>query len=167
LLKIIFKIKQQFDSPTWKIHFFAAFILLSMFLLLLVKIKEHTPVIDEPFHAVRGMAYWWTDSSKLSYAHPPLSNALMAAPSAFIHNPFDFTKIRGWENADHIRIAQYFANHFWSQMRSWIVTGRMCSVFLSIILSAWVYLWAYRRYGASVGILTLIMLSFNPTILAH
>ena len=60
---------------------FSVAIILSAFLIL-DRIEEKSPTEDEWAHLVRGLQIWHGDDFRLQYAHPPLANAITAAPLA-------------------------------------------------------------------------------------
>ena len=46
-----------------------------------LSIARTGPTVDEPNHLTRGVALWQTGDPRLSFAHPPLANALTAIPA--------------------------------------------------------------------------------------
>jgi hypothetical protein len=63
-------------------HLLALLVLLVCGVLLWTSERGRSLTADEPLHLVRGHALWWTHSSHLSYAHPPLANAITSLPQA-------------------------------------------------------------------------------------
>lgn len=63
-------------------HLLALLLLLLCGVLLWTSERGRSLTADEPLHLVRGHALWWTHSSHLSYAHPPLANAITSLPQA-------------------------------------------------------------------------------------
>lgn len=125
------------------------------------------PTVDEPFHLIRGLAWWWTDSTRLSYAHPPVANALQALPAVWTSAPVDLTTLEGWSDANHAHMAQQLVMTRYDQARPWLWSGRLVTMALMILLAVGTYLWTSRRLGAWTGLVTLALLAFNPTVLAH
>ena len=152
---------------TWQHDLAAALVLLAMGALLLWRSGDIGPTVDEPFHVVRGLSWWWTGTGKLSYAHPPLANVLMTAPAAALFEPIDFTAAPGWDTADHGRIAGWAFTRHYDQLRPMMMVARLGSVVLGVVLAGAVYLWTSRRLGAWIGLAAVVLVAFNPTILAH
>ncbi len=63
-------------------HLLALLLLLLCGVLLWTSERGRSLTADEPLHLVRGHALWWTHSARLSYAHPPLANAITSLPQA-------------------------------------------------------------------------------------
>lgn len=125
------------------------------------------PTVDEPYHLIRGLAWWWTDSTHLSYAHPPLANLLQAAPGAWMHEPVDLTTFPGWESGDHSRVVTHLVRTDYPLFRSIMMAGRVVSTALTLLLAAITFVWTSRRVGGVAGLAALSLLAFNPTVLAH
>lgn len=129
--------------------------------------RELAPTIDEPFHAVRGVALWWTGSARLSYAHPPLANALMALPSLLTTPPYDLTTVPGWRSGNHWKMVYWLAKTDYEPLRTWIYLGRSMGTPVMLALCLVVYRWTRRRAGPLAAMLALIFCAFNPSLLAH
>lgn len=151
----------------WQHDALAALVLLAMAALLLWRHGDIGPTVDEPFHLVRGLSWWWTGTAKLSYAHPPLANVLMAAPAALMYPPIDLTAVPGWDVSDHSSIAHRITTEHYELVRPMLMAARRASVAVGITAAAAVYLWTSRRIEPWVGLVALGLLAFNPTFLAH
>ena len=53
-------------TVSWRHDALAALMLIAMVGLLWWRADEIGPTVDEPFHLVRGLAWWWADSTRLS-----------------------------------------------------------------------------------------------------
>lgn len=145
----------------------AASILVVMALLLSVDLGARSAVVDEPYHLVRGVAWWWTDTASLSYAHPPLANALALAPVGVGPPALDLTSLPGWAVRDHQRMAGALVAWDWDQARTWLVVGRVGTALAALALGAVIFASVRRRWGGIAGGVALAFIAFNPTILAH
>jgi hypothetical protein len=155
------------NKPQWQHDAIAALVLLCMGALLLWRHDQIGPTVDEPFHLVRGLSWWWSGSAKLSFAHPPLANVLMTAPVAAVFPPIDFTAVPGWDTSDHATMAKVLVAERYDEIRPMMLVARLGSVVFGVALAGAVYVWTSRRLGALVGLVALAMVAFNPTILAH
>lgn len=155
------------QAATWRHHGGALLVLAAMAAILFWRIGQIGPTVDEPFHLVRGLAYWWTDSTALSYAHPPLANALQMLPAALLTEPLDLTTVPGWEERDHSLMAEYLAAMRYARVRPMLMMGRYVNMGLGIAMVAYLWLWASRRFDATVALVAVTLVAFNPTVLAH
>lgn len=144
----------------------AAVVIVGMVALLGWRTELIGPTVDEPLHLVRGLAWWWTDSTRLSFAHPPLANVLQAFPAWFA-DPIDLTALRGWGDANHAQVAAHLVEDHYDVVRPLLVAGRRVTMALGVVLALAVYVWTSWRFGRRVGLVALLMVAFNPTVLAH
>ena len=106
------------QGPTWRHDGVAALLIVCVAAMLLWRADQIGPTVDEPFHLIRGLAWWWTDSTKLSYAHPPLANLLQALPAALGHAPVELTTLPGWTTSDHAAMAEELFARDYETIRS-------------------------------------------------
>lgn len=155
------------DAVDWRHDALAAAAILLVIPLLLLNLSSVGPTVDEPFHLVRGLAWWWTDSTKLSYAHPPLANLLQALPAVLISDPIDLTRLTGWEDANHAHMAETLFATRYPTVRPMLHLGRLVTMGFMVAMCLGTYLWTSRRLGGWIGLATLLLIAFNPTVLAH
>lgn len=123
--------------------------------------------VDEPRHVIRGLAYWWGGDARLSIAHPPLANALQAAPAAVATPYVDTKATRGWDepwSLDHLSVA--FLRADYEEARGWIIVGRFMTAALALLAGLYLY-WMLLPYGQSVALLSLFVYAFHPVFLSH
>jgi len=157
----------QGNSPTWRHDAVAAVLILGVLALSLWRAGTIGPTVDEPFHVVRGLAWWWEDSTRLSYAHPPLANLLQAVPAVLTAEPLDLSRLPGWDVSDHATMAEHLFLTQYEAVRPLMMMGRLANTALMVLFALTLYLWTSRRLGARIGLLTLALVGFNPTVLAH
>jgi 4-amino-4-deoxy-L-arabinose transferase-like glycosyltransferase len=145
----------------------AVALILGMMALLLWRADTIGPTVDEPFHLVRGLAWWLTDSTRLSYAHPPLVNLLQAAPAIWLSPNLDMTSLPGWADGDHIEMATHLFMHQYDSVRPLLFAGRLVNSLLAVLCAVLIYAWISRRMGGAVGLVALVLVAYNPTFLAH
>ena len=147
-------------------HLLAATLLLAMGALLVHAAVTQSPTIDEPNHLTRGMSYLSTGDSRMSYAHPPLANALQAIPGWLISDPIDFRKMgedRAWIVESMARV--YFRGDY-EQARAALIAGRMVTVAITLLLGLYLYSFALR-FGRLRAVLTLALFALHPLFFAH
>jgi len=147
----------------------AVLMLLVLFALLVFSIRGKSPTLDEQNHIARGLAYLKTGDLRLSQEHPPLINAWQAWPLLLdpaIMLPLDSPS---WANAEWYGFADLLV---WrvngdAVRERMVFAARVCTMTLTVLLSALVYRWAKALGGTWTGLLAMTVLVFDPNILAH
>lgn len=165
-------------SP-WR-HLAAAVVLVICAVMLWTSERHWSITADEPVHFMRGHAYWWTDSGRLSTAHPPLGNAITSLPRAFDgDDPWDADKPEGpskaeflvahpgWTDANPLPLATAYLVNDFASARAELTSARRMMMLWTLVLAASLYVWCDRRWGFATGILALLLACTHPTVLAH
>ncbi len=150
-----------------KQHALAALLIGAITLAGLTATLARSPTSDEPFHITRGLAFWWTGDTRLSYAHPPLANLIAAVPGALSVHRTDLTAVKGWEEPSILHVAQNYVPVHYRSARQALMLGRLMGLGWLVLLSAYVYAWCLPRFGWNVAMLAIAMVGLNPTMLAH
>jgi hypothetical protein len=177
-------------------HLLALLLLLLCGVLLWTSERGRSLTADEPLHLVRGHALWWTHSSKLSYAHPPLANAFTSLPQAGRGDeawglgatpdgqPREPSKIRrgpgpevaraeamaalpGWGVAQPLDVSTAYFRHDFPAAKAELISGRRMMMLCTLGLGLFIYVWCERRWGFATAIVSLSLYSLHPTLLAH
>lgn len=143
-------------------------VLLAAALLLVQTSRENAITSDEPYHTVRGLAFWDVRDTRLSYAHPPLINALTALPGAVAYRSDDLASQSSWKTSGKVEdvAGEYYQAGF-ERARAQTYAARLVMAALTIGLLAYVYHLGVRYMGRWAGLVALVLLAFNPTLLAH
>lgn len=130
---------------------------------------RQSPTVDEPTHLVRGLSYWWTGDTKLSYAHPPLANAIAAIPGAIrdrdAHLPLQ--KLNGWKDSNPGKVTIAVAGRDYEKLRGEWLLGRYAMLAVSMAFLAYLFRWSERRFGGLVALGGVGLLAIDPTFWAH
>jgi hypothetical protein len=177
-------------------HLLALLLLLLCGVLLWTSERGRSLTADEPLHLVRGHALWWTGSSHLSYAHPPLANAITSLPQA---NRGDeawglgatpdgqprtaskskrgpgpeatraeaMTMLPGWTVAQPLDVSTAYFVHDFRAAKAELISARRMMMLWTLGLGLFIYVWCERRWGFVTAILALSLFSLHPTLLAH
>ncbi len=133
----------------------------------LVNVRDQSPTMDEPFHLVRGVAYWRTGDLRLQYEHPPLSHALSGLFLALepdLPSPAD---LKGWNRASCIDVTRHLLLEPGWPIERVLFLARWPMLALGLVLSALVCRWAGELFGRWAGLAALFLCTFDPNILAH
>ena len=146
----------------------AIIVLLVAGILLVGTSKENSITSDEPYHTVRGLAFWEVGDTRLSYVHPPLINMLAALPGAIVYDSSDLATLQSWRASGRVEdvAADYYTARF-RRARAQTLAARQVVALLTLALLAYVYHLGVTRFGRWTGLVALVLLAFNPTLLAH
>ncbi|MFO7566851.1 MAG: glycosyltransferase family 39 protein [Enhygromyxa sp.] len=174
-------------------HLLALLLLLLCGALLWTSERGRTATADEPLHLIRGHAFWWKDTARLSYAHPPLANAITSLPHAKLgdapwgpprdpsgelestppkHDPQApraevLPSLSGWEVANPLPLSSAYFRHDFSRAQAELTSARRVMMLWTLGLALFLYAWLERRYGWTAAIIGLGLFAVHPTLLAH
>lgn len=148
-------------------HVFAIVVLAAMAGLLGVTSKTEGVTVDEPYHVTRGLAYWWTGSANLSWAHPPLSNALAGLPHRSNRDAVDITQVAGYARSDTARLAPAFFKAHWKTVRRGMFASRSMMAALAVAFAAYVYVVCSRELDRRTAQFALAFVALHPFMLGH
>lgn len=175
-------------------HLVALLLLLLCGVLLWTSEHGRSLTADEPLHLVRGNALWWTHTSRLSYAHPPLANAITSLPQAGSGDePWGLgatpdgqprkpskrgpspdstraeamTSLPGWAVAQPLDISTAYFRHDFRAAKAELISARRMMMLWTLGLGLFIYVWCERRWGFATAIASLSLFSLHPTLLAH
>ena len=132
----------------------------------------------------------------LSYAHPPLANAITTLPYAGLGDePWgpaktptgeldprpakagqpgpDATRaevlptLSGWDVANPLHISTAYFQHDFRRAKAELTGARRMMMLWTLALGLGLYAWVERRYGWTAAIVALALFCLNPTLLAH
>lgn len=159
-------------------HLLALALLLLCAALLWTSERGRSLTADEPLHLIRGHAFWWKGSTHLSYAHPPLANAITSLPYAglgdaawgddpAIPRRAVLPTLPGWAEANPLPLSSAYFRHDFARARAELSGARRVMMLWTLALAGFLYVWVERRYGWSAAIVALALFSLHPTLLAH
>jgi hypothetical protein len=126
-----------------------------------------SPTSDEWSHLTRGLAYWNASDTRLSYAHPPLANALATAFVRFDWQQTGVEEDPTWAEADNPRVADVLLTMDYVEMRRCLLKARRAMALWSLALTIYVYFLVRRYWGAWAAVGAASLVGLNPTLLAH
>lgn len=127
---------------------------------------------------MRGLAFWQERDARLSYAHPPLMNALAALPALPLSEP-RIAEQPGWREHSTPRVATAYLREHYARARAQIERARLAMALVTLALLAYLYRALHSTRRAPPGpdatapaevpfaIVALALLAGNPTLLAH
>ncbi|PRQ00579.1 ArnT family glycosyltransferase [Enhygromyxa salina] len=175
-------------------HLLALLLLLVCGALLWTSERDRSVTADEQLHLIRGHAFWWTHDTRLSYAHPPLANAITSLPyagrgddpwglgtrpngeprlpSARALDPETthaeaLPQLSGWDVGQPLYVSTGYFRHDFATAKAELTGGRRMMMLWTLGLGLFIYVWCERRWGFVAAIISLGLFSVHPTLLAH
>lgn len=131
--------------------------------------EDESPTEDEFAHLARGIAYWTTGDTRLSYAHPPLANALVTIGVASDDDIPDITTFtRSFDKrVDSGSVASGLLKKDYPSMRDKLLRARQAMTWVFLVGVAYAYFWGLRIGGWPAAVAAAVFVGFNPTIIAQ
>ncbi len=129
--------------------------------------KQKSATVDEMSHLSAGLYSLTTFDFRMNRVAAPLQNLVCALPVLIIHDiemPYDdyCWKMGIWNGCGDI-----IHEHYPGRFQSILMTGRMGTMFLSVLLCFVCFYWAKELWGYWPGLGVLVLAVFEPNILAH
>lgn len=130
---------------------------------------NESPTEDEWAHLTRGIVYWTTGDTRLSYAHPPLANALVTIGVAQDDDIPDFTTYtRSFgKRVDSGRVALGFIKHDYASAKDKLRRAREAMTWVFLAGVAYAYFWGLRLLGWPTAVIAAVFVGFNPTVMGQ
>ncbi|MBN1641400.1 MAG: glycosyltransferase family 39 protein [Anaerolineae bacterium] len=145
-----------------------ACLLLALFAQLILSAQHKSSTVDEMYHVFNGAVWFLSDEPKPLMGNPPLVNVLQVALPVATGDLRLPTESPLWETDRWLDLIYPFL---------WEVNGdhahrivfltRLPVIGLTLLLAAGVACWARQLGGGVAGLLALVLISFDPNILAH
>jgi hypothetical protein len=143
-------------------------IVLLFFYLALDSMVDDSPTMDEQNHLARGLAFLRTGDARLSLEHPPLVNSLSALPLLMLPDVRLPTDHPSWETPEGwYAFAEQLLWVYNHDVERMIFLARLPVVFLLLALGLIGYRFSRRLWGVLGAFLALILLLFDPNLMAH
>jgi hypothetical protein len=149
----------------------AVFVLLLIVLLLqlALSIRQQSQTYDEGNHLAAGYRYWQCHDFGINPEHPPLVKLVAAAPLWFGHVPAPSGPC-GKEPTTKDYAFGLGINYLYGQnldADSLLFRARLADSIFALALAVICYLCARSFFGQAAGLIALLLLVFEPNVLAH
>ncbi len=127
-----------------------------------------SPTMDEQNHIARGIAFLRTGDPRLSVEHPPLVNSISASLLLTLPDLRLPTDHPSWERPEGwYEFADLFLWMYNHDVTRIVFLARLPIIFLLLGLGVLAYHAARRFWGRRAALLALILILFDPNLLAH
>ncbi len=158
-------------TPSKAIPSLLVVFLLAIFLLQLgLSIRHQSQTFDEGFHLAAGYRYWQCRDFGINSEHPPLVKWIAAAPLWFGHVGPPKAGVCGQEPTTKDHGYELGFRYLYRQGLdgdALLYRARMAVALFALLLAIATFLFARALFGWAAGIVALLLLVFEPTILAH
>lgn len=130
--------------------------------------SRQAPTIDEPPHLLAGLSYWEFGRFDLFRVNPPLPRLVAALPVLATDYQTDWSGFVPSSAArPEFSMARRFVTLNDDRFMAMLVLSRWACIPFSLLGAVVCYRWGAELYGVRAGLLSLLLWSFSPTILAH
>jgi len=149
-------------------NFFAAGMLVLMFVLLFSSAWNDSAIMDELAHIPAGYSYLTQKDMRLNPEHPPLIKDLAAAPLLFLNLNFPVNQKFWTEDINGQWTAgSVFLYESGNDPDKILRFARFPVILLALLFGFLLFKWVRGMYGNKTALLTLFLFVFSPTFLAH
>lgn len=136
---------------------------------ILLAVQYQTQTYDEGYHLAAGYRYWQCGDFGINPEHPPLVKLVAAAPLWLSHVAAPPGVCGAGSTTKDDGYAAAFSWYYQSGLDADRImsTGRYAVSIFSLLLAGLCFLFAKELFGESAALLALLLLAFEPTLLAH
>ena len=128
---------------------------------------DKSTTFDEIAHLTRGMSIWRTGDYRLLQETPPLVHLWSSMPVALGDFHFPDTNDQAWQMSDVWKFGRQFFYGIGNDAQAMLFRGRFMVMIFSAALALIVWLWSRSLFGELGGLVSLLLYTFSPTMLAH
>ncbi len=157
------------NMPNRDINIAVGALLLFVFVICLLSIRDDSLTMDELAHLPAGYSYLVRQDMRLNPEHPPLIKDLAAIPLLFIKDINFPDQIKSWTEDVNGQwdFGNQFLFHSGNPVDKMIFWSRIPMILVLIVGGLYTFLFGKEFFGAKIGLLALVLYSFSPTLLAH
>lgn len=144
-------------------------ILLALFLVSFLSIKNTALTFDETAHLPAGYSYLTQKDMRLNPEHPPILKDLAGLPLTFMKNINFPSSHEGWAEKVNGQwsFGNYFLFHSNNPANKMILAGRTMMILVLVLGAYLVYRFGKDYFDEKTGLIALLLYSLSPTLIAH
>ena len=129
--------------------------------------REHSTTADEIFHITAGYSYWKFGDYRLQPENGNLPQRWAALPLRAQDLRFPDTGQPAWRRADVAEIGHQFFHESGNDLPRLLASARAMVAALGAACGLLVFLWSRSLFGLRGALVSLVLFTFCPLILAH
>ena len=150
----------------------AGILLLIVFVLSLLSIRDDTLTFDEVSHIPAGYSYLTQQDYRINPEHPPLIKDIAAIPLLFLPIQFPADHPSWTQEENPVWWHQFeFGSHFLYRAGNnpddILLAARIPMILILVLLGGFLFTWTRELFGNKGALIALFLFSFSPTLLAH
>jgi len=153
-------------------YIIATVLLLFVFLITILSIREDSFTFDEVAHVAAGYSYLTQKDYRMNPEHPPLIKDLAALPLLFLHLNFpadsptwtQATPAVWWHQFD---FGFQFLYHSGNNPDKILFWSRIPMILVLLFLGWFMFIWSKKLFGNKAALLSVFLFAFFPIFLAH
>lgn len=143
-------------------------VLLALFWWMAVSVSpEHSTTADEIFHVTAGYSYWKFGDYRLQPENGNLPQRLAALPLLVQDVRFPSLDQTAWRDANAAEIGHQFFYESGNDLPRMLLSARAMIALLGVACGLLVFAWSRSLFGVAGAMVSLVMFSFCPHMLAH
>jgi 4-amino-4-deoxy-L-arabinose transferase-like glycosyltransferase len=138
-------------------------------LLAVSSVRQKSPTFDETRYVVGGVSLWKTGDHRILATVPPLARLWATIPVLLGRFAFPEELLRhpAWHQSNEWSLGVMFLYQSGNPPQAVLTRCRAMIALWSVILGLGVWLWSRRLFGEAGGMISLVLYSLSPTMLAH
>ena len=153
-------------------YIIASLLIASAFILCVVSLSNDCWTFDETAHITAGYSYLTKQDYRLNPEHPPLIKDLAALPLLFLSLNFPENDSSWTQEKEPVWWLQFdFARKFLYESGNdpdkILLFARLPMILLFLFFAWFIFFWARKLFNNKTALLSLFLVSFSPTLLAH
>lgn len=155
--------------PTKHRRLFVTVVVVMFCLLAVMSVLEKSPAYDELFHITGGYSYWKTGDFRIQPTNGNLTQRWIALPLLGMDLKFPSTEQKSWRHPDYFGFdfGDEFFHMLGNDVDTMLFRARLMIVALAAVLLLVVYRWSRKLFGYRGALVSLVLLAFSPSFLAH
>jgi 4-amino-4-deoxy-L-arabinose transferase-like glycosyltransferase len=129
--------------------------------------RDKSTMFDEIAHLAAGRSYWLTGDIRLQPEGGILPQRWQALGLAGGGFHFPSLDQQAWWMSDAYGMGYHFFYDSGNDLAAMLLRGRAAAALLALPLGLLVFLWSRTLFGTAAGVLSLLLFTFSPTMLAH
>lgn len=146
---------------------FAAALLIFSYVMAVTALKHKSVTFDEIGHLTGGYSIWWKNDYRLVPDNGNLSQRWAAIPALWRKDRFPSMDQSDWHVSNVFSMGDQFFYKMGNDADALLWSGRAMMGLIIVAIGALIYFWSRSLFGPTGALVSVVLWSFCPTVLAH